>query len=402
MKNFLLGVATLIVVLVGAVLIGPGLIDWNDYKVEIASRARALTGREVTLKGDIRLALLPAPALRVYDVALASLPGAKDAELVRLKALEVRVALAPLLSGRIEVETVRLVEPVFALEILRDGRRTWDFAPAAPAAAPTAPGRAPDPARGPGPAVRLDSFVVENGTVVFRDAAAGVEERIEVIAARVTAATLEGPFESSGSFRARGIAINYVTGIGKLADDRAVPVNLNLDIAGAKFQSTGTLSGLAQAPRYRGKVKIEGENLAAVVALAAEGMQPVPPLAQPFAFEGALTASTAMVELKDLDLRLGESRGSGAIAAKLQGGVNAAVQVSINRLDLDRWLAATAAASTPAQGSKAGDAAKPGEKAKSSRAAGGGISSERRLSPATAVPASPSVPPPARAGKPFT
>ncbi|MSO85549.1 MAG: AsmA family protein [Rhodospirillales bacterium] len=386
MKNFLLGVATLIVVLVGAVLVLPGLIDWNEYKVEIASRARDLTGREVTLKGDIRLALLPAPALRVTDVALASLPGAKDAELVRLKALEVRIALAPLFSGQIEIETVRLVEPVFALEILRDGRRTWDFAPAASAAMPAQPGRAPDPARSPGPAVRIDSFVVENGTVVYRDAAAGIEERIETIAARVTAATLEGPFESSGSFRARGMALGYVVGIGKLADDRAIPVNLSLNIAGAKLQSTGTVSGLAQVPRYRGKVKIEGESLAAVLALAAEGM-PAPPLAQPFMVEGALTASAAMLELKDLDIRLGESRGTGAIAAKLQGGVNAAVQVSINRLDLDRWLAASAEAgpegSAPAPGGKAKDAAKSDAKAKSSRqAAGGGASSERGLSPA--------------------
>lgn len=373
MKKILYGAAVLVVILVSAVLVGPGLIDWNEYKVEIAARARALTGRDVTLKGDIRLALLPAPALRVADVALASLPGAKEAQLVRLKTLEVRIALAPLLSGRIEVESVRLVEPVVALEILRDGRRTWDFAPAAPAAAPAAPGRAPDPARGAVPAVRLDNFVVENGTVIFRDAA-GVEERIEAIAARVTAASLEGPFESAGSFKARGLALNYVVGIGKIADDRAVPVNLNLNAAGAKLQSTGTVSSLAQAPRYRGKVKIEGENLAAVLALVGEGMPPAPPLAQPFAFEGALTASAAMVELKDLDLRLGESRGSGAVAAKLQGGVSAAAQISVNRLDLDRWLAAAAEvpgppASAPAPSGKAKDAAKPGEKAKSSRSA---------------------------------
>ena len=373
MKKALYVITTVLVVFVGVALVVPGLIDWNDYKAEIASRARDLTGREVTLKGDIRLALLPAPALRVTDVALASLPGAKEAEVVRLKALEVRIALAPLLSGRIEVETVRLVEPVFALEILRDGRRTWDFAPAASATTPAQPGRAPDPARGSAPAVRLDSFVVENGAVVYRDAAAGIEERIETISARVTAATLEGPFESSGVFRARGLAINYVAGIGKLADDRAIPVNLNLNVAGAKLQSTGTVSGLSQAPRYRGKVKIEGESLAAVLALAAAGMPPSPPLAQPFAVEGALAASAAMLELKDLDLRLGESRGTGTVAAKLQGGVNAAIQVSINRLDLDRWLAAIAedgsAAAAPAPGGKAKDAAKPDAKAKSSRTA---------------------------------
>jgi uncharacterized protein involved in outer membrane biogenesis len=361
MKKILFGVVALLVLLVGAVLVVPGLIDWTEYKSEIASRARAMTGREVALKGDIRLALLPAPALRVTDVAVASLPGAKEPQLIRLKSLEVRVALAPLLSGRIEVESVRLVEPVVALEILGDGKRTWDFAPAAVAAAPVPPARATEPARRAAPAVRLDNFVVDNGVVVFRDAAAGIEERIEGVAARVTAASLEGPFESAGSFKARGLALSYVAGIGKFAGERAIPVNLSLYGAGAKLQSSGTISDLAQAPRYRGKIKLEGENLAAALAPFAAGL-PVP-LAQAFSVEGSLAASAALAELKDIDLRLGDSRGTGSVAVKLQGGLNAAAQVSINRLDLDRWLAQAPA---PASGAASAPSAAEG-KAKAGR-----------------------------------
>jgi len=368
MKKLLSAIAVLVVALVGAVLIVPGLIDWNEYKTEIASRARAMTGRDVTLKGDIRLTLLPAPALRVADVALASLPGAKDSQLIRLKTLEVRVALAPLLSGRVEVESVRLVEPVVALEILADGKRTWDFASAAPPA-PTAPaGRAPSPAAGPtassAPSVRLDSFVVENGAVVYRDAAGGVEERIEAIAARVTAVSLEGPFESAGSFKARGLAFSYVAGIGRIADDRAIPVNLSLGAAGAKFQSTGTVSDIHQTPRYRGKIKLDGDNLAATVAQLAQGPAAAA-VAQPFSLEGTLATSTALAEIKDLEIRLGDSRGTGAVAVRLQGGFNAAAQVSINRLDLDRFLAATAPPPASAPALAASPA--PDGKAKSGR-----------------------------------
>ncbi len=200
--------------------------------------------------------------------------------------------------------------------------------------------------------MRLDNFVVENGTVVFRDATAGIEERIEAIAARVTAVSLQGPFESVGSFKARGLAFSYVAGIGRIADDRAIPVNLNLGFAGAKLQSTGTVSGIHQAPRYRGKIKLDGDNLATVVAQLAQGSAPVP-LAQPFSLEGTLAASAAQAEIKDLEVRLGDSRGTGAVAVRLQGGLNAAAQISVNRLDLDRWLAATpapAAAPPPPDG----------------------------------------------------
>ena len=182
MKKALYAIGIVLVAFVGAVLVVPGLIDWNDYKTEIAARVRAATGREATLKGDIRLSLLPAPALSVADVSLASLPGAQDPQTVRLKRLDVRIALAPLLSGQIKVETIRLVDPVLVLETLADGRRTWDFAPVpgagdfapVPGAGGPKPGGAatPGPSRASGLAVNLDNIFIENGTVVVRDARA--------------------------------------------------------------------------------------------------------------------------------------------------------------------------------------------------------------------------------------
>ena len=41
MKKILFGVVGLVLVLAAAVLIGPGLIDWNDYREQIAARAEA-------------------------------------------------------------------------------------------------------------------------------------------------------------------------------------------------------------------------------------------------------------------------------------------------------------------------------------------------------------------------
>ncbi|MEK7820791.1 MAG: AsmA family protein, partial [Pseudomonadota bacterium] len=375
MKKALYAIGIVLVAFVGAVLVVPGLIDWNDYKTEIAARVRAATGREATLKGDIRLSLLPAPALSVADVSLASLPGAQDPQTVRLKRLDVRIALAPLLSGQIKVETIRLVDPVLVLETLADGRRTWDFAPVpgagdfapVPGAGGPKPGGAatPGPSRASGLAVNLDNIFIENGTVVVRDARANVvrdaranvvrdararaAERFEAVYARVTAGSLDGPFAAVGSLKARGVAIQYIAALGRLADDRAVPLNVNLSVPGAKLQSSGTLSGLGQAPRYRGKVKIEGESLSALLAATGADGLAVPPLARPFAVEGNVVATQALTEVKDIDLRLGEVRGAGALAVRTQGGLGVALQLAVNRLDLDAWLADAAPAPSAAK-----------------------------------------------------
>ena len=75
-KKLLIGILAVLLLVVGAVLVIPSLIDWNTYKAEIAERIGAATGRAVTLEGDIDLALLPRPTLSVTGARLANLPGA--------------------------------------------------------------------------------------------------------------------------------------------------------------------------------------------------------------------------------------------------------------------------------------------------------------------------------------
>ena len=81
LKKVLFSLIGFLALLVAAVLIGPGLIDWNQYKGEIAAQAKAITGRDLTIDGDIQITVLPAPALVVKDVALANLEGATSPEM---------------------------------------------------------------------------------------------------------------------------------------------------------------------------------------------------------------------------------------------------------------------------------------------------------------------------------
>ena len=83
MKKFLFGLIGLVVVAVAALLVGPGLWDWNDYKPEILERIKAETGREMAIDGDLSLAVLPSPRLAVDGVRIANIEGATAAEFER-------------------------------------------------------------------------------------------------------------------------------------------------------------------------------------------------------------------------------------------------------------------------------------------------------------------------------
>ncbi len=360
MKKILFGVVGLIVVLAAAVLIVPGLVDWNDYKEQIAARAEALTGRTLTIGGDIRITLLPAPALVVNDVALANLEGATAAEMVWLKSLEIRVALGPLLTGEVQVETVKLVEPVIELEVLSDGRRNWDFG-ATEAPGPATPMAADEvglevAAGGSQPPVRLDSFTVENGILVYRDGRSGTVERVAGINAHLAAQSLSGPFESSGRFVARGIPLRYEVSVGKVIKERTVPFNLTLTgtPGGARIGIEGALLNLGDALRFKGKMKGDGDNLAALIATA--GVRgPLPGfLNQPFGFEGAVAASAAGAEFTDLALSLGTTKATGDVSVKPGEAAKVTVHVGINHIDMDKWLALPAATGGPAAVAAAG------------------------------------------------
>ena len=116
-----------VAILIASVLALPTFINWNEYKEEITSYAQEVLGRKIEIKGDIRIALLPSPVLRINDVHLANVEGGSNVDMVTLKSLEVSIALAPILGRNIQVTSVRLVEPVINLEVLESGTTNMTF-----------------------------------------------------------------------------------------------------------------------------------------------------------------------------------------------------------------------------------------------------------------------------------
>ena len=343
---FFVGGAVLVVGLVGAVLVVPSFIDWNQYKGELTAQVRTYLGRDLVIHGDIEISVLPAPALIATDVSLANAEGASAAEMVRLKSLEVRISPAPLLGGNIQVETVKLVEPVIELEVLADGRKNWVFAAteeenvsaAAGQAAPATDDGAPSAASEP--PIRLDSFVIENGTIIYRDSTSGTVEQIDEVNARVAAASLSGPFESSGRLSVRGIPLGYELSVGKVIHGRTVPLGLTVMLApgATRIEATGALVSLADTPKFKGKIKASGKSLAGLAHFGASDGTLPGFLAQEFRVDGTVVASAGKAGFKDLSLRLGDAQATGTLSVALAEATTVSGEIAVNHINLDEWL----------------------------------------------------------------
>jgi len=107
--KILAGLVGGIIVLIVVVLLGVWLlIHPNEYKGRIEAAARQSTGRELLLKGDIKLSVFPWIALELGPASLGNPPGFGAEPFLAFNRAAVRVRLLPLLSKRLEIDKVVL------------------------------------------------------------------------------------------------------------------------------------------------------------------------------------------------------------------------------------------------------------------------------------------------------
>ncbi len=363
MRKLWITLGAILVLLLVAALVGPSFFNWNRYKDDIASAVSDATGRDLTIKGDLSFSVLPVPTLAAHDLRLANAPGAPgDRPMMTLESLNVRLAPRALLSGTIQASRVVLVKPSVRAEILADGTPNWRFRPdPAQSGGATAAGRVPGSgagdggASGGGMAVRLDSVVVRDGTLLYRDHRGGRKARVEAIDARITADSLKGPFRAEGSARFRDAALTFKGRAGDLASPpAAVRLGLTLPERNATAKVTGSLDKPLADPRLDGTLRLKAKRLkralAPFVANVPGGLDRALSLKAPF------VAGATRFRSERLDISLGDTQAEGSIEATWAETPDVAVDLDFNSLDLDRWLTGTGDAAEGSSAAPAGRA----------------------------------------------
>ncbi|MEP2546198.1 MAG: AsmA family protein, partial [Alphaproteobacteria bacterium] len=292
MKKIAIGFSVFFVLVIGVLLIGPSLVDWNSYTDDIADQVEKVTGRKVDIGGSVSVQVLPRPRLHVADVHLANIGGGTDTRMASFESLEVRISALALLGGKVRIETVKLVRPTVLLERLADGRVNWDFSKPVPAKDSNASQplvaekQTPGTGVGAGTAgsgIAVDNFTVEGGTIVYRDLQRGREEVITGIDARIAAASLNGPVESNGALTLAGHRLAYSLNVAEIVQGRTIPLVFSLKLGSdTVIRIDGGVVNVPEKPRLRAKITGSGPNVADAIA-ATGGPTDLPVnLAKPF------------------------------------------------------------------------------------------------------------------------
>ncbi len=120
----LIGILVLLAIILGVYL--AMTFDPNAYKKQIEDKVAEVTGRELTLDGDIDLTLFPSLGLRLEGARLANAEGFAETPFAEVRVVDVAVAVLPLVRGEIEVQ--RIGADGVSILLARDaqGRSNWD------------------------------------------------------------------------------------------------------------------------------------------------------------------------------------------------------------------------------------------------------------------------------------
>jgi hypothetical protein len=329
LKTVLLGVVGLIVILVVAAVVVVKSIDVNKYKPLIAEQAKAATGRELAIRGNLDLQIGLSPAVVVKDVSLANAPWGSRPEMLKLGQFEVEVALLPLIFRQIQITRLILVQPDILLETDAKGTGNWVFG--APAAAPSP--KQPTGEKTALPPVAVQKVRIEKGTLAYRDGKTKQTTTLALDRLDVEAKELTSPvtFDLAAAYNGKAFTLSGTAGA--LAElqtpSRPYPLKLTLKAGGATVEVDGSVAKPMEAEGLNLKVAAKGAELAEVAKFAG---QQVPPIG-PFALAALVSGSPKALSVSGIDASVGKAeqfliKATGAVKDVLNAkGISVAVAV---------------------------------------------------------------------------
>ena len=375
--KWLLGiVAFLAVLIVLAIVLLPIFFDPNEHKPRIQEIAAENLGREVVLNGPIEWSVFPWVAINLNDVSIANEAGFKGDHLAQVEQVAVRVKLLPLLKKQIQVGQVELQKPNINLQVAKSGKSNWqsiiDHMDQGSAGSAPSEGSSTD--------LEIRGISISDGTMSYADGGADLriqmndlsfeseaikagsptkmsfDSQIEIAAQELkgqlkTAWLAEGLTSDSGmsldfsSLDFEGLSAGMplqLTTSGKtvlnLAEDSLMVDNLTLNYGALSLNTPLQGKQITKNMALSGQLNIDEFSLAELLA----------ELGSPLDNQANNDLSGQMqwslvgdrLQLKNVDMKLDESSIKGDLDLRQMSQLKGQFNLSINELDLDKYLPA--------------------------------------------------------------
>ncbi|MBH0237962.1 AsmA family protein [Methylobrevis albus] len=319
MLRFLAAVGGFVFFVLIALLLVPLLIPADWIRDRVVAEIETATGRELTIRGDFGLSILPEIALAIDDVEISG-PGG-EGDFASLGELRVGLALRPLFDRRIEITGLTLVRPAIDLAVDADGRGNWggdaDGATPGDPAPETLP--SDDAAGDLAPTedgLGLAGFSIArlrivDGRVTYTDARNDDRYEVTGIGLDTALPDLTGPVAATGGLTWNGRAFTLDAEVAAplaLSEGRPSDAVVTIASDGAKLSFTGRLDPAGVAAGTLGLSADALPRLLADLGIAAD--VPVRQLSA----SGQISVGDGRLDVTGLDLRADDLAATGEIA----------------------------------------------------------------------------------------
>jgi AsmA protein len=377
------------ILIVAAAVILPMVIDPNDYKPQIIEAVKQQTGRDLVIEGDIGLSVFPKVGLNLGKTSLSNAAGFEGKAFASMDAVNIQVALMPLLDKKVEMDEIILQGLALNLQRNKQGVTNWDDLAKKPAdkqAKPEAK-KAESADQAQLESLAIGGIRIENANILWQDDQNG--QRYEIKSFNLITGPLaegdpvdielntafasgdpavEGQLEMNAVIQADVEQAMYTLTNLKLALDAkgktlpngqvqlsvaATPLVVNLkqqtlqisalDISTLGLGIKGDLNGKAimgDKPQFNGALSIADFNARELIKALG---QPEPQMADDKALTrvGAsfeLAATTSSASLNNLKAKLDDTSLTGKLAVTDFASQAVTFDLTLDEINLDRYL----------------------------------------------------------------
>lgn len=358
MKKLILIVGAVFIGLVAIVLVVPFFVPAGVYVEKISGAVKSSTGRSLTIGKDVRFSLFPSIGITAANVSFANAPGSAEANMATLKSLDVRLKVVPLLSGRVEVESFVLVEPVIRIEVNKQGRGNWVFGEAKTTTA--ASGRLTSVALGD---LRLGDVRIKGGQVFYFDARTGIHEEVRNVDMTVSLPGLSQPLKAKGGLMWHDKKIDVDLAFdkpGTFLDGGTSPAVISISGEPLKLGFKGTIANASRV-KVDGKLDLDVPSVRGLATWAGSPIAAPGKALGPLSIKGTVAVDGAKYAVQDADIKLDAIVAKGSVIADT-GGVKPYVKgkLDVDDLEVNPYLPPETQGGKPASSATAAPAAGSG------------------------------------------
>ncbi len=330
--------AALVVVVVALFSLLLVLLPREAVKTQVGQQIAAWTGREVSLRGEPQIDFFPRLTVTLNDVTVSGPSRMTDAEVLSMDRLTGAIRLAPLVIGRVEIESYEMVRPVVRLIRDEEGRRNWEFDSGAAALQLAFAGDVP-----------LGVFRLEGGSVIYEDRQTGEVDRVDSLDITVDWSSVRSPLSVAGSGIWRGEQVAVSAGASapfSFINGRATPFEVRIESTPISMIFSGEAADYPW-PRLSGPLKLSTPSLRRFANWLGSpiGSGSIPGQASLF---GAAEFRDGVLSVADAEVTLDGNSASGALNVSAAARPDVTGTLAFGTLDLTPYFAGLGQALTSA------------------------------------------------------